>query len=158
MSFKYRVNPGNAVAAVFGVAAVAAVGSLVWYLNQPAPAEPTAPALREWLAQKQDGTEYTLAGPGQVVALQGPLTHTFNFDTGHVYVTGGEINHAYTLRTFENDTMVAAVKNTGCTIAANTTGQIAAYKASPSYGAEYGAYLDEYATMAAAYSKNHCPR
>lgn len=153
---RYRVNPGMAVSAVFGLGALSAVGGLVWYLNQPAPAEPVAPGVRTWMAQTHDGTEHRLAGPGQVVAQQGPLAYTFNFDSGHVFVTGGEINHAFTLRDFANQALAEAVKSRGCAIAANVTENITAYKNSPSFGAEYGPFVDEHAVIAAAYTKNHC--
>ena len=153
---RYRVNPGSVVTAVFGVAAVAAVGGLVWYLNQPTPVEAATPALREWVKQSRDGTEYRLAGPGQIVAQQGPLAYTFNLDSGHVFVTGGEVNQAFTLRNFENAAMVKAVKDTGCAIAASVTEKITAYKGSPTFGEEYRTFIDEHATIATAYTKNHC--
>ena len=153
---RYRINPGSALTAFSGVAVLSDIGGLTWYLNQPEIPKPQAPALREWMTQTRDGIEHQLAGPGQIVTQQGPLTYTFNFDSGHVFIIGGQINHAFTTRQFENHAMVQAVRDTGCAIAATLTGRIAAYKASPSFGVEYGPYVDEHATIAAAFLKNHC--
>lgn len=165
MSRSGKVSIGkNAPFWGLGAVCLAIVGGLGNYLLQDDPeataaAESAAAAaldVRAWSKLQVENGESRITGPGQVAKEQGEMTYTFNFESGHVFVTGPNLNDAMSFEEFKNDKMIDTVRGEGCTIAGTILDNIETYVKADGTTEEQSTQVADYTKISQTYTKNHC--
>lgn len=79
----------------------------------------------------EDNATHMLVNGHSISRQEGPLYTTFNFGSGHVYVSGtvngSTVNGAFTFRGFENDALIEDVRKAGCETARQAAGLLENY-------------------------------
>jgi hypothetical protein len=160
MSRSGKVSIGkNAPFWGLGLACLGVVGGLVNYLVQDDPEAAAAATLdlRAWSKLETETGETRITGPGQVAKEQGDMTYTFNFESGHVFVTGPNLNDSMPFAEFKNDRMIDTVKGEGCTIAGTIIRNIDAYNKGNGTPEEQSTQVADYQKLSQTYIKKLCP-